>query len=95
MRTVLPGYFEATGFRLMAGRFPSERDRTAPVSVVILSESVARQLSGSTMVGRRREIDVEEAVRYEVIGVVSDARRQGPRRPAWLSACPAALRPGS
>jgi predicted permease len=82
MRTVLPGYFEATGFRLMAGRFPSERDRTAPVSVVILSESVARQLSGSTMVGRRLEIDVEEAVRYEVIGVVSDARRQGPRRPA-------------
>jgi predicted permease len=83
MRTVLPGYFEATGFRLLAGRFPSEWDRTAPVSVLVLSESVARQLSaGSSVVGRRVEIDVDEPVLHEVIGVVSDARRRGPRAPA-------------
>ncbi len=82
-RTVLPGYFEAAGIRLLAGRFPTERDRTAPIPALVMSESVAKHLFGaSSAVGRRVEIDIGEPLLNEVIGVVSDLLRGGPRAAA-------------
>jgi ABC-type antimicrobial peptide transport system permease subunit len=82
-RSVLPGYFEAAGLRLLAGRFPTDRDLTAASRVAVMSESAARHVFGaSDPIGRRLEIDVGRSLIFDVIGVVADVRRSGPRRPA-------------
>ncbi len=69
-RWVSPGYFEATGQRLVSGRFLEERDREVPA--VILSEGTAKAIFGNEdAVGQ--EVD-EMGRKAQVIGVVKDSR---------------------
>lgn len=69
VRWVSPGYFEATGQKLKAGRFFEESDRGR--DTVVLSESEAQALFGTDeAVGR----EVAKDRKLTVIGVVKDSR---------------------
>jgi putative ABC transport system permease protein len=82
VRHVMPGYFEAIGFRLKQGRFPAEIDRGAAIGTAVLNEQGVRQLlpSGSPL-GRRLEL--LGGVSLQVIGVVADVRHIGPLAPVF------------
>ena len=76
---VSPGYFRAMGIRLLSGRDFEERDATAAPGVVIISQSVARQLwPGEDPIGKR--ISGEDRPRPEdwmtIVGVVEEVRQQ-------------------
>jgi len=76
-RWVSPGYFEATGQRLVAGRFLEERDGV--VKGVVLSESEARSVWGSeSPIGGRVRI---EGRTFTVVGVVADSRNTSLKTP--------------
>lgn len=74
-RTVLPGYFEAMGIPLLAGRDIAETDDGENTPVMVISEAMAEEFfPGGDAVGRQLGMDVGEAepVVLEVVGVVGD-----------------------
>ncbi|MDX1393228.1 MAG: ABC transporter permease [Gemmatimonadota bacterium] len=74
-RMVLPGYFEALGIPLLAGRDVSTTDERGGSTVMIISASLAEDLfTDSDPIGRTLGIDVgtDEPWLAEVIGVVGD-----------------------
>lgn len=74
-RMVLPGYFDAMGIPLRAGRDVSADDDRRSASVMVLSESLAEQLfPGQSPLGRTLGVDVGDSEPWlaEVIGVVGD-----------------------
>ena len=81
VQSVSPGYFEAMGIDLVAGRTFTGRDTTEAPAAVMVSESLARYLwpSGGA-VGRRliavgAEAELADAPAWQtVVGVVEDAR---------------------
>lgn len=79
-RTVSPGFFQALGVPLLAGRDFNDADRRASEPVVIISQSVARRLFPTQDAVNRRLmwtdpvmqfIDVSPAPR-RIVGVVAD-----------------------
>ena len=76
---VLPGYFETLGIRLLQGRDFNAADTGDKPMVVVINESMARQLwPGENPIGKR----IGGATPFmsnprEVIGVVSDVRAAG------------------
>jgi putative ABC transport system permease protein len=89
-RAVTPGYFETVGMSLVAGRAIDAQDRVNTTPVVVISETLARQLwSGeapSAVIGRRIGIGFDErgdGVPYwrEVVGVSRDVRSRRPDEP--------------
>jgi predicted permease len=82
VRIVTPGYFDAVGLRLAAGRRVHDGDHAASARVVMVSEGLARRLwPGQAPVGQQLVVDYSTAgtYPYEVIGVVGDTRFRGPR----------------
>ncbi len=76
-RWVSPGYFEATGQRLVAGRFLEERDRN--LKSVVLSQLEAKALWGAQdPIGRGVQI---EGRKFTVVGVVADSRNTSLKTP--------------
>lgn len=77
----LPGYFEAIGFPLKEGRFPTEADAAAQMPVAMLNESAAREIfpDGSAM-ERTFQVRTTGKTLYQVLGVVRDVRHGGPLR---------------
>lgn len=73
-RAVTPDYFRAMEVRVVTGRSFTEWDSADAPSVVVINETLARQL-GSVPVGRRLHIG-DEAPR-EVVGVVGDVKHWG------------------
>jgi predicted permease len=73
---VTDGYFEATGIRLLAGRFFTPRDRAGSPRVAILNETAARAFFGSeSPLGRTVNFPgqyVEDE--FEIVGVAGDTR---------------------
>lgn len=87
VRRFVAGYFEAVGFTLKDGRFPSISDRgTAPAPAMVNELAAAQMFPRGSAVGRRFTVG---KVEYEVLGVVGDVRDAGPLRPtlpeAYLS----------
>jgi putative ABC transport system permease protein len=73
---ILPGYFEATGIRLVAGRLPTEADLHAPV--VVMSEDGAAKFFGPAgWIGRRVSLAGRKLREVEVIGVVRTVQHWG------------------
>ena len=67
-----PGYFEATGTRLLGGRDVSWQDAANTPAVAIVNETFARKMWGETpAVGQRFVLDGR---RTEVVGVVEDGK---------------------
>jgi predicted permease len=75
-RMVTPGYFEAAGVPLKAGRLFSHRDTAKSAPMVIINETMARRFwPNANPVGSRvwLAIDDQKTLR-EIVGVVGDVR---------------------
>jgi ABC-type antimicrobial peptide transport system permease subunit len=71
----LPGYFQALGIPLLAGRFSTETDGGSAQPVVVISQEGARMLfPGTSPLGQRIVVDDKPR---EVIGIVGDVRHWG------------------
>ena len=77
---VTPGYFEALGASLVAGRTFDRFDLAGRPMVALVNETMARQAwpAGGAL-GRRFETPSTGWHWFEVVGVVSDTRSQGLR----------------
>ena len=72
---ITPRYFETLQIPLKAGRVFSDRDTEQAPKVVIVNETMARQLwPGENPIGRRIWIWRDEKVDREIVGVVGDTR---------------------
>jgi predicted permease len=77
-RYVSPGYFEAMGTRIIAGRDMSWSDLEAGSRVVVLSEDFAREVAGEPAAALGRRIRwFNEGPWYDVIGVAQSVRQDG------------------
>jgi putative ABC transport system permease protein len=74
---ISPGYFEAMGVPLRAGRLFTAADRENAPPVAIISERLARQLwGGQDPIGRRLNADLPGVAPWAtVVGVVGDIRQ--------------------
>lgn len=82
VRMVTPGFFDALGVPVTAGRAFDDRDRPDSAQVVIVGESLAQRLwPGASAIGRTLVVDYSRAgtYPYEVVGVAADVRFKGPR----------------
>jgi predicted permease len=82
VRIVTPGYVEALGLRVVAGRAIDDRDSPQAPRVIMVSESLARRMwPGRAAVGQRLVVDYSTSgvYPYEVVGVVRDVKFHGPR----------------
>jgi len=77
LRPVFPGYFDAMGIPLLAGRDLEDTDTPEAPLVVAINESMAESLfPGESPLGRRVAVDQggDEPTIFEVVGVVGDVR---------------------
>jgi putative ABC transport system permease protein len=81
IRMATPGYFGTLGLPLIAGREFTDRDDADAPRVVIINQKLARNAWGTeNPVGRNLILDYQRGpYPYEVVGVVRDARYDGPR----------------
>jgi predicted permease len=81
IRMATPGYFATLGLSLLAGREFADGDGEEAPRVVIINEMLARATWGTeNPVGRNLVLDYQRGpYPYEVVGVVRDARFDGPR----------------
>jgi predicted permease len=79
-----PGFASTLRIPVVRGRFIDARDGPAAQKVALVNEAFARAyFPGSDPIGRRVAIgDEPENPRYEIVGVVGDARYDNPRLPA-------------
>jgi putative ABC transport system permease protein len=76
---VTPGYFTATGMRLVEGRDFTDSDRARDAHVTIVNQSLARALfPGERALGRRVGVGGGDAQGdwHEIIGIVADVKHQ-------------------
>ena len=81
IRMATPGYFGTLGLTLMAGREFADRDDAEAPRVAIVNQKLATSTWGTEdPVGRTLILDYQRGpYPYEVVGVVRDARFDGPR----------------
>jgi putative ABC transport system permease protein len=87
-RLVSPGYLEALGVRLVAGRTIRPGDRAGRQPVVVISEAFARQMwPGQNPIGRRARRRTGSMPWLTVVGVVADVKEDQFNfridRPVW------------
>ena len=81
-RLTSPGYFQAMGVPLVAGRDFSERDLYEAEPVAIVSATLARVVfQGESPLGRRLKCGLDRDVWMRVVGVVGDMRNDNPAIP--------------
>lgn len=90
--TVSPGYFAAMGMNVTAGRIFEETDRRGAPAVVIINETLARQLwPGESAVGKILNFGSFDGDPSTVVGVVPDAMyRQLGEEPVPMTYAPRA-----
>lgn len=75
---VTPGYFGATGARLMRGREFTDQDNEQAPGVAIVNETFARSFwPGEDPIGKRFSMGAPEAPKLQIIGVVEDGKYAG------------------
>jgi predicted permease len=81
IRMATPGYFATLGLPVIAGREFADGDDADAPRVVIVNQKLARDAWGAAdPVGRNLVLDYQRGpYPYEVVGVVRDARFDGPR----------------
>lgn len=79
---VTPGYLQALGIPLVAGRELTERDGTSAAPVVLVNQEMARKyFPGQNPVGRQILLLSDASKTWnEIVGVVGDVRSDGPYR---------------
>jgi putative ABC transport system permease protein len=87
LRIVSPGYFDALGVELLAGRTLTDRDVFDAPGATVVNEAFARELGGR-VVGRRVRTGTPAAMaqgaprEFTIVGVVANERFRGLERPA-------------
>ncbi|HLK18339.1 MAG TPA: ABC transporter permease [Bryobacteraceae bacterium] len=72
---VLPGFFQAVGSRLIAGRDFSDRDRAGSPKVVIVNETFANRFyPHESAVGHRLGWGPDGPLEFEIVGVARDIK---------------------
>jgi predicted permease len=80
--SVTPGYFDAMGMTLVAGRQLRESDDGSSARVAVVNEAMGRYYWGTTaVVGRRFGLARDTGNEIEIIGVVADAHTEWLREP--------------
>ena len=75
VRQVTPGYFEAFGLRLQAGRTFDERDRAGSEPVIVVNQAMAEELwPGESALDQRIRVLDDDAPFMRVVGVVESIR---------------------
>ena len=84
MKTVSPGYFNAIGTRLIAGRDITWNDIYGRGKVAIVSQNFAREIWGSpaAALGQRIRESPNASVWREIVGVVEDVHEDAVHQPA-------------
>ena len=77
VQLVSPGYLEAMRLRLRAGRLLTRLDRADGSPVVVVNETLARQLFGAGRAVGERVLFAQAAEPAEVAGVVADVKYRG------------------
>ena len=72
LQVASPGYFEAVGFRLRAGRAFTRLDGSGSPRVLVTNETLARELFGREPAVGQRVLIGDRDEPWEVIGVVED-----------------------
>ncbi len=81
IRMATPGYFATLGLSVIAGREFTDGDAADAPRVVIINQRLAKHAWGTeNPVGRNLILDYQRgAYPYQVVGIVRDARSDGPR----------------
>jgi putative ABC transport system permease protein len=80
MRQVSAGYFKTMGGQVVSGREVTVEDTAAAPRIAIVNEALAaRYWPGANPVGRKVEVEQEEAT---IVGVVANVHHTGPTVPA-------------
>ena len=75
---ITPGYFKTTGMRLIAGRDFDEHDGLNTTPVIIINQTLARDIFGdASALGKRIRSWRDENQLREIVGVVEDVRYYG------------------
>ena len=77
VQVVSPGYLEAMRVRLRDGRLLTRLDRAASPPVVVLNETLARQLFGAGRAVGERVLFGQSVEPAEVVGVIGDIQYRG------------------
>ncbi len=77
MRIVTPGYFEALGIPLVAGRTFNEHDRSGSRHVAVVNHALAEKYFGGAAIGHRMGFGGDDPNWYEIVGIVGDVRHTG------------------
>jgi hypothetical protein len=86
--SVGPAFFETLGPELLHGRSLGERDVAGAPAAAVINESLSRYLFGTTSpIGRYIKMAGNPRTRYEVVGLVRDARHYGVRAKTWRMIC--------
>ncbi len=72
--SVSPGYFEATGTTLLAGRTFSWHDDGDAPRVAVVNQEFARKVLGSVEDGVGRYYKTKDGARVQVVGIVEDGK---------------------
>ena len=74
---VAPGFFQAAGTRLVAGREFTWTEIYGLRPVAIISENLARELWGSPSAALGKRLDSYGTAWHEVVGIVQDVHENG------------------
>ena len=75
---VTPGYLEAIGATLKAGRLPTDADHTSGMRGTVVNETAAKALFDGSAVGREFTRAGADKAPWIVLGVIQDLRHDGP-----------------
>jgi putative ABC transport system permease protein len=72
---VSPGYFEAMGIPLIAGRYVDIRDGPRSAPTIVVNQSMARRyFGGRDPIGRRITMGFNSQTPHQIVGIVGDER---------------------
>src|SRR5919198_78578 len=78
MRAITPGYFQAMGIPIKAGRNITDADRMGGPDVAVVSETLARTFwPGESAVGKFIDYDWDRQEHVEIVGVAGDVHHEG------------------
>jgi predicted permease len=73
-----PGYFNALGLRMVAGRDFNDRDDGTSTPVIIVNEQFAKEMFGAANpIGKRVQSSRDEKLLREIVGVVKNVKYMG------------------
>jgi putative ABC transport system permease protein len=75
---ITPGYLEAIGASLKAGRLPTEADYSAGLRGVVINETASRTIFGGSALGRQFTRIGPDKAPWTVLGVIQDLQHDGP-----------------